>query len=309
MGALQAHARTWRTVIELPQAVLNKALAVDAAGWLDALPALVAEIEKDWSIQVGRSYPDASEAFVAEAVLDGTTPVVLKLLIPRPRGAARNEITALKIADGDGCARLLKDDVARGALLLERLGRSMHQLRLPMRTRHEILSATAARVWRPIPGSGLPTGATKGRWLIDFVSTTWEELGRPCSERAIDYALSCARHRIEAHDDERAVLVHGDVHEWNALEAGDVFKLVDPDGLFAEAEYDMGVLMREDPQDLLRGDPFARARRLAAFSGLDATAIWEWGAIERVSTGLLLTKIDLQPVGRAMLAVADRVSV
>jgi streptomycin 6-kinase len=46
--------------------------------------------------------------------------------------------------------------------------------------------------------------------------------------------------------------VHGDVHQWNALEApADVeqgFKLVDPDGLLAEAEYDLGVIMREDPR-------------------------------------------------------------
>ena len=70
-------------------------------------------------------------------------------------------------------------------------------------------------------------------------------------ERAINYALACAARRIEAHDDERAVLVHGDVHQWNALEAGDGFKLVDPDGLLAEAEYDLGVLMREDPVELL----------------------------------------------------------
>jgi streptomycin 6-kinase len=30
------------------------------------------------------------------------------------------------------------------------------------------------------------------------------------------------------------------------------------------------------------------------------------GVIERVSTGLLCTRIDLQPVGREMLAVAER---
>ncbi len=101
------------------------------------------------------------------------------------------------------------------------------------------------------------------------------------------------------------MLVHGDVHEWNALQAGDGFKLVDPDGLLAEPEYDLGVLMREDPVDLIAGDPFERVRWLAAQTGLDATSVWEWGVIERVSTGLLCTKIDLQPVGRQMLAAAD----
>jgi streptomycin 6-kinase len=104
------------------------------------------------------------------------------------------------------------------------------------------------------------------------------------------------------------VLVHGDVHQWNALEAGTGFKLVDPDGLLAEAEYDMGILMREDPRELLHGDPEARSRWLAARTGLDAVAIWEWGVVERVSTGLLCTSVDLQPAGREMLAVADLVA-
>jgi streptomycin 6-kinase len=47
---------------------------------------------------------------------------------------------------------------------------------------------------------------------------------------------------------------------------------------------------------------------LARLTGLDADAIWEWGALGRVSTGLHCTAIDLQPVAREMLAVADRVA-
>ena len=103
--------------------------------------------------------------------------------------------------------------------------------------------------------------------------------------------LDCAGRRAAASDPARAVLVHGDVHRWNALQASDgSFKLVDPDGLLAEREYDLGIVMREDPADLMEGDPMARARRLAALTGLDAQAIWEWGVVERVSTGLLGTK-------------------
>ena len=51
-----------------------------------------------------------------------------------------------------------------------------------------------------------------------------------------------------------------------------------------------------------------RNKALAARCGLDADAIWQWGVAERVSTGLLCTKIGLQPVGRQMLAAADRVA-
>ena len=116
------------------------------------------------------------------------------------------------------------------------------------------------------------------------------------------------RSRIAAHDDERSVLVHGDVHQWNALRSGDGFKLIDPDGLLAEAEYDLAVLMREDPEELIGVDDRERAHALAARTGLDPQAIWEWGVVERVSTGLLCTAVELQPVGRQMLQVADEVA-
>ena len=295
-------------MIVIPAVVRNKARAVGAEAWIEELPALIRSFEREWSIVVGRPYEDGTEAFVAEAILDDGTPAVLKLIMPRHTQAATQEITVLRLTDGVGCVALFRADEKRGALLLERLGRSMHELALPIATRHEILVDTAQRVWRPAPGCGLPTGADKGRGLMGYIAETWERLDRPCSERAVDHAIACAQRRAAAHDDERAVLVHGDVHEWNALECYGGFKLVDPDGLLIEAEYDMGILMREDPLDLLQsagGDPRSRSRWLAKRTGLDEIAIWEWGVAERVSTGLLATEVDLQPVAGEMLQVAD----
>jgi streptomycin 6-kinase len=294
-------------VIQVPEVVRQKAFAVGEGGWLDELPLLIESVEEDWGIKIGDAYSDSTEAFVAKATCADGTPAVLKLIVPRAADAAENEIAVLRLTGGQGCARLLREDAERGALLVERLGRSLYELTLPIRERHEILCATAARIWRPAPDCGLPTGAEKSRWLIDFIRATWEELDRPCSERAVAYAVECAGRRGDAHRDELAVLVHGDVHQWNALEAPDGFKLIDPDGLLAEAEYDLGIIMREDPSEALDGDPRERSRWLAARTGLDATSIWEWGVVERVSTGLLGTKVGLQPVARQMLAVADQI--
>jgi streptomycin 6-kinase len=294
--------------VTLPSAVRAKALAIGADRWLAELPALVADLCQQWSITVGRTYQDATEAYVAEATLSDGTPAVLKVLVPRDLDSAEHEITVLRLTNGTGCVRLLRYDVARGALLLERLGRSLYELGLPIDQRHEILVTAAQQVWRPAPGCGLPTGAEKGRWLQSYISRTWAELDHPCRTETVTHALACASRRIEAHDDARAVLVHGDVHQWNALAADDGFKLVDPDGLLAEAEYDLGILMREDPVELMEGDPYDRARWLARRTGLDPTAIWEWGVVERVSTGLLATVIGLQPIGAQMLAAADRIA-
>jgi streptomycin 6-kinase len=292
-------------MVDVPDVVREKALAVGANAWIDELPSLVRSVEADWGITVGRAYRDSTEAFVAEATCDDGTPAVLKLIVPRETDAAAREATALRLAAGEGCPRLLRDDVERGALLLERLGRSLFELELPARRRHEILIAAAARMWRPAPDSGLPTGAAKARRLAEFITAMWEELERPCSERAVEHALECATRRGDAHRDETAVLVHGDVHQWNALEAGADFKLVDPDGLLAEPEYDLGIIMREDP---LEGDLRERARWLAHETRLDEQAIWEWGVVERVSTGLLATRVGLQPIARQMLAVADELA-
>ncbi len=295
-------------MIEVPAVVRNKARAAGAEGWLERLPTLVSSLEADWSIAVGRPYGGGSEAFVAEATLADGTPAVLKVLVPGAGNDASKEATVLRLVGGDGCPTLYQYDADRGALLMERLGRPMLELGLPLSRRLEVLCATASRIWRPAPDCGLPTGAEKARWLADFIVMLWEDLDHPCSERALDHALTCARRREEAHRDEKAVLVHGDVHQLNALQSDGGFKLVDPDGLLAEAEYDLGVLMRGDPVELLAGDPLERARWLADRTGLDAVATWEWGVIERLSTGLLCRQIHLQPLGEETLRSAEAVT-
>src|SRR3954463_12524000 len=152
-------------MLRIPDVVREKALAAGASAWLETLPQLVAALEQQWEITVGRPYRDSTEAFVAEAVCKDGMPAVLKVIVPRDAEAAAHEIAVLRLTDGEGCVRLLRDDVTRGALLLERLGRPLHELGLPLRRRHEILVAAASRVWRRTAADyGFPTGATKARW-------------------------------------------------------------------------------------------------------------------------------------------------
>jgi len=295
-------------VTAIPTVVRRKAMVAGANRWLDELPALISELERRWNVVVGRPYGDPTEAYVAEATRADGTEAVVKLMVPPEGNHVRHEITVLRLANGHGCVRLLDSADEHGAMLLERLGPSMFDLEIPIDRRHRLLCAAAQQMWRPADGAELPTGADKGRWLITHIESAWEDSDRPCSEKAVAQALECLERRIAAHAAERAVLVHGDVHQWNALWSGTEFVLIDPDGLEAEPEYDLGVMMREDPVELMEGDPADRARQLAQWTGLDARAIWEWGVAERVSTGLLATRIGLQPVGRQMLAAADQIA-
>jgi len=295
--------------VEVPATVRAFARAAGTDGWLAGLPDLVGRLERHWEMAVGPAYPDATEAFVAAATLADGTPAVLKLLIRRHHGRhAAEEMTVLRLAGGEGCVRLLRHDEASGAMLLERLGPSMYRVGLPIEHRHEILCRVAMRLWRPAPGSGLETGAEKAARLAGYVEASWDRLGRPCSERAVEVALADAATRAAAYDPDRAVLLHGDVHEWNTLRAGADWKLVDPDGLLAEPEADLGVLMREETVELLTGDPWDRARMLAARTGTDPVAIWEWGSIERLANGLLCLETGLDQNGRDSLAVCDRLA-
>lgn len=288
--------------------VREKARIAGAEPWIDGIDDLVAALCREWRLTPGPVLTGGTEALVLAVVTAEGDDAVLKLLVPRAGDAARHEITVLRLADGDGCARLLAGDEDRGALLLERLGPQLAELDLPIEERLPILCAAAARLWRPAAGVDLPSGAAKGRWLVDHIRRLHGALPGACSQRAVEHALGCAERRIAAHDPARAVLVHGDVHEWNALRAGDGFKLVDPDGLLAEPEYDLGILLREDPGELLAGDPRERAASLADLTGLDPRAAWEWGVVERVSTGLLCAQLGLQPVGDLMLEAADRIA-
>lgn len=292
--------------MSLPDPVRNKAVALGLTAWLDDLDSIVIELGHRWGFTPLRVFPDATEALVLEVGLADGTPAVLKVMIPRSE-LIDLEVDFLRLVDGDGTPLLYEVDVGRGAFLMERLGDSMADTGLDLDQRLVILAHCARRVWRPAPAHFM-SGLEKARRLTTQIEDTWERFGRPCSKHAIDHAIGCAASRIAAHDDSRSVLVHGDVHQWNALRRGEEYVLVDPDGLRAEPEYDLGVLMREDPVELLDGDPYDRALLLADLTGTDPIAIWEWGVVERVSTGLLCTAIGLQPVGRQMLETAEAIA-
>lgn len=292
--------------IHVPPTLRRARTAEGEAAWLDALPELVADVAAAWSLTVGRSYDGfGMHALVLEATTAGGAEVVLKLAPPSDADKLTLEATVLRLADGAGCVRLLDVDEGRRALLLERLGPSMYDLGVPRRERHELLLEAAQRLWRPVgPGVRLQRGSERALEMAGRLRQVWEQSGRACSERVLADAIACAERRAAAHDDGHAVLCHGDLHELNALRAGDgTFRLVDPEGVVAEREYDLGVLLRNAPAE---DDLHERADWLAAATGADRTAIWEWGTAERVLSGLWCRVVGHQPHGDLQLADAER---
>jgi streptomycin 6-kinase len=294
--------------LDVPDEVRNKVVADGNAAWLDDVPSVVESLAEDWSLTIGATLRGGHAALVVEASLADGTAAVLKVSVPGSRRELGFEAVVLSLANGDGCASLFRDDLDRGALLLERLGPALYDLVPDPATRHDMLCDVTGRLWRPVGADvDLPTGADKALQYADLLPRLWEATGRPCSQRTVDDALECMDRRRRAHDDRRTVLVHGDVHDLNALQAADgTFKLVDPGGLRAEPACDLGTIVRCNPDS---GDDLrARTERLAVRTGVDATAIWEWGTIHRVVSGLYSHSIGFQPFGDLLLAEADRLT-
>jgi streptomycin 6-kinase len=317
--------------VTVPERLALSARALGEAGeaWLAALPGLLADLEADWSVTVGTGLEGGNAAYVAEAVTSDGTPAVLKVPVPPVIDGFtpfERQLAALQLAGGDPYAGLIRYDVPRRALLLERLGRPMASLGWPASRQAGALARTAARGWRQVPDDGrLPSGAEAARWLSGFISSAWEDLARPCPEAVVDLAVRCADAREAAFDPGRAVLVHGDVHAFNALQvpgpvgAGAGFRLVDAEGLISEPAHDLGViLVRGVPGwigDLAGGDPqqvlvivARRCRHAGRLAGADPDAVWQWAFTELVSTGLFLLRLGQHGEAETFLAVAGKLA-
>ncbi|WP_306336535.1 aminoglycoside phosphotransferase family protein [Streptomyces sp. KL118A] len=304
--------------IEVPPFVRRRAERLGPVGekWLAELPMLLADLERQWSVVVGPPLRAGAGGYVARARTGNGGAAVLKLALPEAAGAG--QIPTLLRAEGHGYVHVLRHDTDRFALLMEHLGEPLSELALTPERQIAVLCATLRRAWRVprSPGPAETVGEDKATGLAVLVEQLWKELGRPCSVAAYDRAMAYAERRAAAHRPSRAVVVHGDPHPDNLLrvptpragaESGFVF--VDPDGFLADPSYDLGVVLRDWCAELLAGDAPRLARRycalLAEESGADATAVWEWGYLERVSTALHLLALGAEAASRPYFETAE----
>jgi streptomycin 6-kinase len=302
--------------LDIPELVLQRASA-NAAGvrWLADLPLVVAELSDRWGLVLGKAFAAGTAGYVVAAVDSSGTHCVLKIAMPLDmdeHDTFVRSVRAHELAGGRGCAVMLAHDASAPAMLLERLGPNLAELGMSVPEIMEAIAATLQAFWRPLAHSaGLRTGAEQAHWLSSYIASTWEELGRPCERAVIDRALTFCDRRASAFDPSRAVLVHGDAHGWNTLDAGGgTYKFVDVEGLWSEREHDLGVAMREYNEPLIRRDTRRRLRDRAEFlsrrCAVDPQVVWEWGFIERVSTGLANVRDFDGDEGAVFLEVARR---
>jgi len=299
---------------ELPSRVRQRATEHGEVGknWIASLDTIVVELTDKWKLVIGDALEGGSESLVLRTErLDGTK-AILKIGLPTVCDCA-NEAKVLRLANGHGYPQLFEQSTEHNAMLIEELGTPLAESDLNYKEQIKIVCETLQDAWIPLDEShGLTTSEEKAMSLAEFITNTYKELPSTCSEATIALALDYAAKRRDAYNPKHCVLVHGDAHPFNTLKSEKGYKFVDPDGLFAEPEFDLAIPMREGNTELLAGATLALAKErseyLAALTGTDANAIWQWGFMERVSTGLLLTQLGFIDEGKTTLKVADRLS-
>lgn len=308
------------SLVQVPVLVRQRVarLGPPGAAWLTGLDGLVTDLERQWSIRVGPPLRGGSASYVARARTADGRDAVLELAPPDPELHTAGQVRTLAAAQGSGYAVLLAHDLERGALLLEALGPPMRRLGLPVERQLPLLAGLLTRAWQ-VPRPDDAPVPDQAQVLAGLVGRLWEELDRPCQEGVVAVALRCADRRGAATGPDRLVVVHGDPHPDNALQvltprpgAPSGFVLVDPDGFVTDPAYDLGVVLRGWCDELLAVGPAAApvlargwCRLLAAHTGLPEAAIWEWGLLERVSSGLYLMQLGAQEEGRRYLRSAE----
>jgi streptomycin 6-kinase len=285
-------------------------LGTDGEAWLSQLPGTLAALEAEWDVRLGKQLPGGSASYVVAAVRADGSPAVVKVVIDDEGLDAQAE--TLRKADGRGYARLFGHDRSRRALLLEALGPSLDRGVASPEVQLDVLADTLTLAWQK-PDLAEPA-ADKAGGLARLIETWWSGLGRPCSVAVYRQALDFADHRRS--DLEDLAVVHGDPHPGNLLrvpgprpggETG--FCFVDPDGFVTDRAYDLGVVLRDWTQQLRGHDakPTLRAycSRLGERTGVDPERIWEWGFLERVSTGLYLKSFGADGLAERFLLSAE----
>jgi len=252
--------------------------------WLKTLPEFLGGIASRWSIQIGDPFPDLSINFVAPGVLEDGTELVLKAGVPNRE--ISTEINALLHFDGAGAVRVLRSDAEAGVMLLERLSPGTSLIERPDDSQAiDIAVGVMQRLWKAPPDEhSFPdlrdwfTGLTEVRKRFDGTSG-------PLPRKLFEMAESLATDLLES--TEEPVLLHGDCHHHNILDAGQKgWLVIDPKGVVGERAFEVAPFLRNPPglnEQLWTGQ--ALERRVIQFSertAIERERLQAWGVAEAV---------------------------
>ena len=277
--------------------------------WLADLQAVVTQTLEDFGLTFIDTLPDGSESYLALTEGSDGIRCVVKVMMPNDHGMAA-ELAGLQAAKGRGYAKLIGADPKRGVLVIEELGAAIADSGLPIQQQLQHITQALKLSWQAdIDPSALVDGANKADWLYHHIQHTPSKIAGHVEKALIHRALDHIDLRRSQWRQDAFVLVHGDAHEHNTLAEGSTeqasYKLIDPDGLFFEAAYDLGILLRNWIDAYQIAEPATaltqRATWLAEQTQVSRQAIVSWGFVEIVSTGIHLLELGFADEGQRYL--------
>lgn len=282
-----------------------------AWGWIAGYPALVREVAARWDLAVGRPFAPLSFHMVLRARRRDGTRAVLKLGVPNRE--LETEAAALGLYGGAGCARLLDADTALGALLLERAMPGTALAPMVLHGRDDEATAIAAGVMRRLRKAAPPDAAfpTVAEWFGDLDDLRARQGGRTDPLPTALVEAAAATHAELAAGAAPPVVLHGDLHHGNVLDAGrGAWIAIDPKGVLGEPAYEAGALLRNPMPDILTMGDLGRitARRLDILAerlGLDRHRLKRWAFAQAVLSACWSLEEGSDAEWRTQIAVAE----
>ena len=277
--------------------------------WLADLQAVVTQTLEDFGLTFIDTLPGGSESYLALTQGSDGIRCVVKVMMPNDHGMAA-ELAGLQAAKGRGYAKLIGADPKRGVLVIEELGAAIADSGLPIQQQLQHITQALKLSWQAdIDPSALVDGANKADWLYHHIQHTPSKIAGHVEQALIHRALDHIDLRRSQWRQDAFVLVHGDAHEHNTLAESSTeqanYKLIDPDGLFFEAAYDLGILLRNWIDAYQIAEPATaltqRATWLAEQTQVSRQAIVSWGFVEIVSTGIHLLELGFADEGQRYL--------
>jgi streptomycin 6-kinase len=258
------------------------------AAWLQRLPRLVLECADEWGLELGVPLDGGAVALVLRVSTADGAPAVLKLGF---HGDVESEHEAAALAHwgGSGAVRLLREDTARRALLLEWCEPGTRLWAVDDDTDATRAAAAVLRRLHASPPAAAPfrrLGVAVAGWAEELMPA-WEAHGRPFDRAVLDEAVAACRDlaTCEAH-----VLLHQDLHGGNVVRSASGWVAIDPKPLVGDPAFDVASLVRDRRWLLGVGDDLARMRRrldvLRDELGLDRERMRLWSVVHALAWGL-----------------------